>query len=184
MANYEKQLTKMIENDSYIMSILKVTEKVNLADGWICAGIIRNKVWDSLHSTTTPINDIDVIYFDTSDTSWELEKQIESELELLLPNQPWAVKNQARMHMKSGFEPFISSYDGVAHFPETPTAIAVRRCNKEIEIMAPYGIQDLFEMRVRPTPFYQLTSKFYPIYVERVKGKEWNKVWWNVSIDL
>ena len=177
MANYEKQLTKMIENDSYIMSILKVIEKVNLADGWICAGIIRNKVWDSLHSTTTPINDIDVIYFDTSDTSWEIEKQIESELELLLPNQPWAVKNQARMHMKSGFEPFISSYDGVAHFP-------VRRCNKEIEIMAPYGIQDLFEMRVRPTPFYQLTSKFYPIYVERVKGKVWNKVWWNVAIDL
>lgn len=116
---------------------------------------MRNKVWDTLHNTITPVNDIDVIYFDTSDISWEIEKELEKKLGCLLPNQPWTVKNQARMHSKSGFDPFTSSYDGVAHFPETPTALAVRFHHNKLEIMAPYGLNDLFELKVKPTPFYQ-----------------------------
>ncbi|MED3624647.1 nucleotidyltransferase family protein [Neobacillus thermocopriae] len=182
--DYEKQLIEIIKSDKYIMSILKVIENLHLNDAWVCAGLIRNKVWDILHNTVTPLNDIDVIYFDASDTSWEMEKQLENELNVLLPNQPWTVKNQARMHLKSGFNPFSSTYDGVAHFPETPTAIAVRLCNKELEIMAPYGIQDLFEMKVRPTPFYQKDSEFYSIYVERVKKKKWDEIWRSLSIEL
>ena len=184
MTNYEKRLIEIIKHDTYIISILKVVEKLNLYDAWVCAGLIRNKVWDILHNTTTPINDIDVIYFDASDTSWEMEKQLENELRVLLPNQPWSVKNQARMHLKGGFNPFTSSYDGVAHFPETPTAIAVRLCNKELEIMAPYGIQDLFEMKVRPTPFYQNNIEFYSIYAARIKKKKWNEIWKSLSIEL
>ncbi|AIM15579.1 MULTISPECIES: nucleotidyltransferase family protein [Neobacillus] len=182
--DYEKQLIEIIKSDKYIMSILKVIEKLNLNDAWVCAGLIRNKVWDILHNTVTPLNDIDVIYFDASDTSWEMEKQLENELNVLLPNQPWTVKNQARMHLKSGFNPFSSTYDGVAHFPETPTAIAVRLCNKELEIMAPYGIQDLFEMKVRPTPFYKKDSEYYSIYVGRVKKKKWDEIWRSLSIEL
>lgn len=184
MTIYEKQLIDIIKRDTYIISILKVVGKLNLNDAWICAGLIRNKVWDTLHNTTTPINDIDIIYFDTSDTSLEKEKQLETELGGLLPNQPWSVKNQARMHLKSGFDPFTSSYDGVAHFPEIPTAIAARLCNKKLEIMAPYGIKDLFEMKVRPTPFYQKNSEFYSIYVERIKKKKWVEIWKNLTIEL
>jgi len=184
LTNYEKQLIEIIKQDTYINSILKVVENLNLNDAWVCAGLIRNKVWDILHSTTTPINDIDVIYFDASNTSWEMEKQLENELRILLPNHPWSVKNQARMHLKSGFNPFTSSYEGVAHFTETPTAIAVRLWNNELEIMAPYGIQDLFEMKVRPTPFYQKNSEFYSIYVERIKKKKWDEIWKSLSIEL
>lgn len=184
MANFEKQLIEMIKQDSYLVSILKTVEKLKVNDAWVCAGLIRNKVWDKLHHIATPINDIDVIYYDPSNISWEIEKHLEKELGTLLPNQPWSVKNQARMHLKSGFDPFTSTYDGVAHFPETPTALALRLYNNEFEIMAPYGIQDLFEMKVKPTPFYQKQSDFYPIYIERMKNKKWNKIWWKVSIDL
>lgn len=184
MVNYEKQLIDIIEQDNYILSILKVVEELKLNDVWICAGIIRNKVWDSLNRTYTPINDIDVIYFDLSDISWEKEKEIEEKLEILLPNEPWSVKNQARMHLKSGFEPFNSSYDGVAHFPETPTAVALRLRNKEIEVLAPYGLKDLFEMKVKPTPFYQSNSYHHSIYIERVTSKQWKKTWNNLSIEV
>ncbi|AEB28876.1 protein of unknown function DUF925 [Carnobacterium sp. 17-4] len=173
MATYKKQLIEMITHDSYLLSILKAVEKLNLTDAWVCAGLIRNKVWDKLHNTTTPINDIDVIYFDTSDISLEIEKQLEKKLSCLLPNQPWTVKNQARMHSKSGFDPFTSSYDGVAHFPETPTAIAVRFYNKKIEIIAPHGLNDLFGLTVKPTPFYQQDSEFHSIYVDRIQNKKW-----------
>lgn len=184
MVNYENQLIKIIENDVYMTSILKAVEKLKLEDAWVCAGFIRNKVWDVLHNITTPLNDIDVIYFDTTDTSWEKEKQLEKELEILFPNQPWSVKNQARMHLISGFNPFTSSYDGVAHFPETPTAVAVRLSNQDFEIMAPYGIQDLFEMKVKPTPFYQKGVELHSIYVERIKKKKWDEIWKKLSIKL
>src|SRR5690625_2967130 len=165
-----------------MVSILKAVEKLKLKDSWVCAGFIRNKVWDVLHQIETPLNDIDVIYFDTTDTSWEKEKQLEKELEILFSDQPWSVKNQARMHMISGFKPFTSPYDGVAHFPETPTAIAVRMCHQDIEIMAPYGLQDLFELKVAPTPFYQKNYELHSVYVERIKKKKWNEVWGGLSI--
>ena len=103
MTTYEKQLIEIIEHDSYLLSVLKAVEKLNLTDGWVCAGLIRNKVWDKLHNTTTPINDIDVIYFDTSDISWEIEKELEKKLSYLLPNQPWTVK----IHFSYAFEKWI-----------------------------------------------------------------------------
>lgn len=184
MVDYEKKLKRIVENDVYMTSILKAVEKLNLEDAWVCAGFIRNKVWDISHNITTTLNDIDVIYFDTTDTSLEKEKQLEKELEFLLPDQPWSVKNQARMHLISGFKPFTSSYDGVAHFPETPTAIAVRMRNQDIEIMAPYGLQDLFEMRVKPTPFFQENNELLSTFVERIKKKKWNEIWERLSIKL
>ena len=184
MSKYEDQLISIIKNDHYIMSILEAVEELNLNDAWVSAGLIRNKVWDVLHNTKTPINDIDVIYFDSTDTSWENEKSIEQKLEVLLPNQPWSVKNQARMHLKNGLAPYTSSYDGVAHFTEIPTAIAVRLQQNELEVMAPYGVGDLFNKIVQPTPYFQKGSKLYTIYVSRMQEKQWDKIWGNLLIEL
>lgn len=184
MTDYEKQLIDMIENDESIISILKTVEKLNLNDAWVAAGLVRNKVWDVLHNIKTTINDIDVIYFNRTDTSWETEKELEKELGMLMPNQPWSVKNQARMHLKNGFDPYTSSYDGVAHFTEIPTAIAIKMCNGELKIMAPYGLEDLFEKVVKPTPFYQKTSKLHSVYVERLREKKWKGIWTGLSIEV
>lgn len=97
MDNYENRLKRIVENDVYMVSILQAVEKLKLEDAWVCAGFIRNKVWDNLHNIKTPLNDIDVIYFDNTDTSFEKEKQLEKELENLLPNKLWSVKNQVKM---------------------------------------------------------------------------------------
>ncbi|QNK89578.1 nucleotidyltransferase family protein [Sporosarcina sp. resist] len=184
MTNYETQLINIIKNDEYIISILKSVEKLNLNDAWVAAGLIRNKVWDVLHNINTPINDIDVIYFDNIDTSWETEKDLEKKLEILIPNQPWTVKNQARMHLKNGFDSYNSSFDGVAHFTEIPTAIAVKICNSELKIMAPYGLDDLFKKIVKPTPYYQNNSKLRSIYIERMQEKKWHEIWIDLSVEV
>lgn len=183
MKNYEKQLLEIIYQDKQMLSFLKAVEQLNLPDAWICAGLIRNKVWDILHNISTPYNDIDVIYFDTSDTSSDTEKQLEIELKAILPHQPWSVKNQARMHLKNGLAPFTSSYDGVVHFPETPTSLALQWKNGEIEIMAPYGLEDLFELKVEPTPLFRKGSEFHTIYLERIKKKKWEKTWNLLTIE-
>ncbi len=183
MPDYEERLLRIIDEDSHLMKILVAVERLNLNDAWICAGVIRNKVWDIYHQIQTPLNDIDVIYFDKSDTSYETEQNLEEKLNVLLPNYPWSVKNQARMHLKSGFSPYASSIDGVAHFPETPTAIAARKINNQIEIKSPYGLCDLFELNVRPTPYYKKGSDKYKIYLERVNHKKWEEKWFQLNIE-
>lgn len=182
VTNYEERLIALIAEDSQIQAVLAAVESLHLNDAWICAGIIRNKVWDTFHQINTPLNDIDVIYFDEKRISWEKEKELEEQLKGMVPNQPWSVKNQARMHVLNGFPPYTSSYDGVSHFPETPTAIAARIRDGVIEVMAPYGFDDLFQLQVRPTPYYQKNSEYHSIYLERIQKKEWTNVWKNVTI--
>lgn len=182
MASYESQLRQIIRSDNYIMTILKAVESLNLNDGWVAAGLIRNKVWDYLHSETTIINDIDVIYFDSLDISSKIEKDLEEKLETLMPTQLWSVKNQARMHLKNDFNRFKSSYDGVAHFPETPTAIAVKLHQNELVIMAPYGLEDLFERVVKPTPYFRNNHKLHAVYSERMNEKKWIETWSDLLI--
>ena len=138
--NYEERLIAILKNDPNILAILKAVEALNLPDCWICAGILRNKVWDFLHNTETPINDIDVIYYDVNDISIVKEQFYETLLHTLIPNLPWSVKNQARMHKKNNLAPYQSSSDGIRHFPETATAIGARMINNEIEIIAPHGL--------------------------------------------
>ncbi|WP_431026808.1 nucleotidyltransferase family protein [Lysinibacillus sp. LZ02] len=179
----EEKLKEIINNDAYIMSILRAVESLKLYDSWVCAGIIRNKVWDVSHKCTTPLNDIDVIYYDRYDTSLETEKLLENKLEALISNQLWSVKNQARMHIKNGVSAYLSSYDGVANFPETPTAIAVKIQNEELLIMAPYGLHDLFHHIVRPTPKFHQHMELYKIYRSRMKEKQWHKIWPRLVIE-
>lgn len=76
MINYDEKLKEVLQNDEYIMASLKAVEELNLEDAWIFAGLIRNKVWDTLANITTPIYDIDVICFDALDTSWGAEKKL------------------------------------------------------------------------------------------------------------
>lgn len=175
--SFELTLNNLLKSDAHLSSILKTVETLDLHDCWIAAGIIRNKVWDSLHNIKTETNDIDVIYFDEADTSIQAEKILEAKLNKLMPNQPWSVKNQARMHSKNNLPPYLCSFEGIANFPETPTAIAARIKQNKIELVAPYGLQDLFTYQVRPTPNYTKDSPLHPIYLQRVQEKNWEQTW-------
>ncbi|MGB6407586.1 MAG: nucleotidyltransferase family protein, partial [Planococcus donghaensis] len=83
-----------------MMSLLKAVKSADLRDGWICAGFVRSKIWDTLHgfNERTPLPDIDVIYFDDKNIGEEEEKEIEKNLIIMYPGIPWSVKNEARMH--------------------------------------------------------------------------------------
>lgn len=182
MTSHEERLINILKEDSYILSVLQTVEKLELNDCWVAAGLIRNKVWDTLQNCHTKINDIDVIYFDQTDLSKDTEKKLESKLEKWMPEQPWSVKNQARMHLKNNNLPYTSSFDGVSHFPETTTAVAAQLCQQEIKIMAPYGLEDLFNGIVKPTPYYLKDTELHTIYTERRQHKKWDTIWTNLVI--
>lgn len=47
-------------------------------------------------------------------------------------------------------EPYLSSADAIAPFPTFATAVGVRRINGELECCAPFGLDDLLGLVVRP----------------------------------
>ena len=174
----EKDLIALIQEDVAMMNILRQVQSLGLPDWCICAGFVRSKVWDYLHGfASTRWSDVDVVYFDRDHKEELREKQYEQWLRQQDPYVPWSVKNQARMHIKNGHVPYTSTADGLDNFPEVCTAIGVRMLlHGDVELLAPYGIDDLVNLLVRPTPFFMSDEK-RGIYEERMAAKKWEATW-------
>lgn len=124
---YLDDIREEILKDETIQSASLVVKQLKLNDWFVSAGLIRNFIWD--HYFGLPkhqlISDIDVIYFDKSSLDILIEKKIESELQFLMPQFNWSVKNQARMHLRNGDRPYTSSLDAMSFWPEIQTSIGV-----------------------------------------------------------
>lgn len=180
MLKEEENIIHLIRNDSWMMDILKTAQILQLPDWWICAGFVRSKIWDTLHdfSERTPLPDIYVVYFDAVNISVEKEKQYENQLHELMPNIPWSVKNQARMHERNRVAPYNSTVDGIAKFPETATALGVKLTDDQTVLLAaPHGVEDVIHLRIKPTPFFKESPERLEIFKERVEQKNWTAIW-------
>ena len=159
------------------MAMLAALATLELPDAWIAAGAIRNAVWDSLHgfSRSTPLNDVDVIWFGAGLPDPSFDILLERRLRALLPGVPWQVKNQARMHLRNGDAPYRDSVDAMRYWTETATAVAAGlNIDGGLEIAAPLGLDDLVGLAVRPVPRSRgdiATSE------ERIVSKRWLDLW-------
>lgn len=170
-------IERLLEAHAASHALLLHVESLGLPDAWIGAGFIRNRVGDVLHGhpiDVARLADVDVLFFDPDDTSKEREAEIERRLRALAPGIPWSVKNQARMHLRNGDAPYRDTLDAAAHWAETTTAIAARSVRGKVEVMAPYGVDDLLNLIVRPTPVF---GHKVNIYRERVMAKDWPARW-------
>ena len=181
----EADIINVIKEDEWMMSVLKNVRKLNLPDWWIGAGFIRSKVWDTLHNykVRTPLNDVDIIYFDKDDYSEEeansesTKKEIyyESLLKSNDSNVNWSVTNQARMHLFHNDRPYASSEDALSQWVETATCIGVRLLeNDELQLSTPRGIKDLVNLILRPSI---TTPEGIRSFDSRVKNKKWLIKW-------
>lgn len=163
------------------MEVLRAVCRLGLPDCWIGAGFVRNLVWDRLHgfAEATPLNDIDVLYFDPSDRSRETERKLEARLRRSLPGLPWSVRNQARMHRRNSDAPYRSTCHALTFWAETPTAVAVALRGTGIAVIAPFGTEDLMGLTVRPTPRFRHKMA---IYRARVAHKNWLALWPRLSV--
>ena len=88
----------------------------------------------------------------------------------------WSVKNQARMHGRNGDEPYASASEAMRCWPETATAVAVRRVGTDrCEVAAPFGLTDLMQLVLRPTP--RFVGEKRHVYEDRVRSKGWLTGW-------
>jgi hypothetical protein len=176
---------RLIATDIWRMDVLRAVHGLGLPDCWVGAGFVRALVWDHLHGydEPTPLDDVDVIFFDAGDTNEAEERRHEARLADLLAQVPWSVKNQARMHRRNGDEPYRDTSDALCHWLEMPTAVAVRMDDYEqLELLAPLGLDDLLAMRIVPTP--HALRRRLSAYRERVRAKPWARQWPRVEIEM
>ncbi|QKY69379.1 nucleotidyltransferase family protein [Lentibacillus sp. CBA3610] len=181
----ERDILNLISEDDWMMEILATVKSLNLPDWWICAGFIRSKIWDTLHGfrERTRVPDIDVIYFDNTNTDEVTEKRLEQKLIKIHPKEPWSVKNEARMHIANDIEPYSSSVDAISKFPETATALGVKLDKYDNLILAaPYGVEDVINLEVKPTSYFINSRGRISIYEERMVKKNWISKWNKIRI--
>lgn len=164
------------------MSALRCVARQHLKDWWVVAGFVRSLVWDSLHgySDRTIPTDIDVVFFDPSMPASE-DRVLEAALATDEPDYPWEVYNQAHMHTFNRHEPYRSSTDSISRWAETVSTVGVTLVEDEIIVSAPHGMDDLFNLVIRPTPHPQANRR---VFTERLAAKNWQARWPNAVIEM
>ena len=169
-------IESLVRRSEEMMRILQILRRTD-AKLYLGGGILRNKVWDYLHGyqSPTPIEDVDVIYFDKLSASKEHDADLELRLTQEIPNFRWSVKNQARMHNTNGDEPYQSIEDAVSKWPETATAFVFRFTHEgQLDFVTPFGFSDLFRLIVAPTPHFETQGARFR---SRVDKKGWKRTW-------
>ena len=171
---------QLVTKDALRRETLECLRVLDLSDGYIAAGFVRNLVWDHLHNKLipTPLNDVDVIYFDLDETNTDKYKDYQQTLKIMMPEVNWQVRNQALMHSQNGDLPYKNSLDAMGYWPEKETAVAIRKlASGELECIAAFGFESLFNLQLTHNP-----KREKAVFTQRVKAKGWLKQWPKLTI--
>jgi hypothetical protein len=161
--NPEARLEAILRASPSLMQVLTVARDIDLPDWLLFSGAIYQRVLNSLTGRDLDygIKDYDLGYFDP-DVSYEAEdvviKRVAAAFEPPL-SEMVEVRNQARVHLwfegKFGepYAPLASSGEALARFVSPLYAVGVRlEADDVLTIVAPFGLDDLFALRLRPNP--------------------------------
>ena len=175
------ELRAILRAEPWLVRVLTVVAALDLPDCWVGAGAVRDLVWDVQYGAgfdPANIADVDVVFFDADDLTAKHEHDLEARLHAAEPAVNWDVKNQARVHLwfEQRFgcpaDPLHSTYDGVATRPERASAVAVRLdAHGEIEVLAPYGLDDLLDGVWRRNPV-RVTDAEWQARLDRKRPRE------------
>ena len=179
-----QDLLQAIQLNTDLMKILIIIRNLGLKDSWLAAGSIRNFIWNLL-SDKSPFDretDVDVIFFDP-DISYEETVSLEKKLREDFPQYQWELKNQVYMHQHSPHTvPYTSSRDAMSKYPERCTAVGLRlNEDSTLELFAPYGLEDILNFQVHPTPHFLENEDRMKLYQTRLSKKNWQEKWENLT---
>ena len=178
---YTEQLFALLQQHAPLMAILREL-RVLAPHAYIAAGVLRHLVWAHLHEQAYVLDhtEIDVVFYDPRPQSRIYEQQWAENLTEKFPNIQWDVTNQAWVHLwyrtdqNQGIAPLTSIAHALSLWPETATALAVRLDqNHQLECIAPLGLDDLFELKLRWNP----TLVSYQVFERRLLTKQFLNKW-------
>ena len=147
-----------------LMTVLRAARSLALPDWLIFSGAVYQPVWNHLtgRDPSYGIKDYDLGYFDATDTSYEAEDAVIRRVAAAIApplRDMVEVRNQARVHLwfeDHYGEPYTAlscSAEALARFTAPAFAVGVRlTADDSLIVEAPFGLDDLFAMVIRPNP--------------------------------
>lgn len=159
-------LKDIILSEDWLVEALHRLDGMRLTDSWIVAGALYNMAWNRLtdRPSLRGIKDVDIFYFDDHDLTYEAEDRVIRCAAEVFSGMavPAEVRNQARVHLWFGrhfgfeIEPIADCHDAVSRFSSVAYCVGARLDETgDLQIMAPYGLDDLFSFRIRPNRYYE-----------------------------
>jgi hypothetical protein len=188
MSHLEARLTGILRATPGLMRVLAAARDLALPDWLVFSGAVYQPVWN--HLTGRPLEhglkDYDLAYFDASDISYEAEDRVIRKVAAAF-DAPLAAmveaRNQARVHLwfedhfGEPYSPLGCSAEALNRFTAPAFAVGARLlADSQIEVVAPFGLEDLFALRLRANP--QRPSPAFARTAARAKRR-----WPEIAID-
>ena len=167
MSELERRLEAILRAVPSVMQVLRTARDLDLPEWLLFSGAVYQPVLNHLTGRALDygIKDYDLAYFDASDISYEAEdvviRRAAAAFEPPLREQV-EVRNQARVHLwfegKFGepYAPLTCTADALARFVSPLFSVGVRlEPDGRLTVVAPFGLEDLFALRLRPNPSRQ-----------------------------
>lgn len=174
--DYQAATSLLLQKDAFRLRCLQAALSLQLTDWYLGAGFLRNAIWDHLHqhATATPLNDIDLVYFDATDLSISTEQRYTKMLSTLMPDVHWEVKNQARMHLYHQHQPYQNCAEGIQQWVEVPTCVGVRlEADGSFSYYSTFGLQQNWSLELKINPLNPRPALFQ----QRIQQKGWLQLW-------
>ena len=174
--DHQAATAQLLLQDEFRLRCLKAACSLQLPDWYLGAGFLRNAIWDHLHKhqIATPLNDIDLVYFDAEDVSESTEQRYAAALSALVPEVCWEVKNQARMHLRHQHAPYQRCSDGIQYWVEVPTCVAVRlEPDGQLQFYTTFGLAENWSLDIKINPLNPRPALFQ----QRIQEKGWLQRW-------
>lgn len=167
----QEQLIEWISKDECFTEIFNILERYHLPDATLCAGAVRDLVWNRIEGRPSSImrNNLDVYYNDPGE-SYEHYLTVQSTLNQRHSKYLWDLRNICLKKRHSDKSPDGSTIEAViAGFPEKCSAVGITRDSAgKYTVIAPYGLEDLFSETVSPTGAIDELA-----FRRRVERKKW-----------
>ena len=159
-----EELTDIVRADAGLMHVLTTVRALDLPDWRLVSGAVYQAVWNV--KTGRPagygVKDYDLAYFDGSDLSYDAEdvviKRVAAAFDAPFRSQV-EVRNQARVHLwfqdrfGEPYEALGSTDEALGRFVAPTFAVGLRlEADDAISVAAPFGLEDVFAMTIRPNP--------------------------------
>jgi hypothetical protein len=160
----EERLRAIIRGNPTLMEVLRSARDLDLPDWLIFSGAVYQPVWNHLtgRAPNHGIKDYDLAYFDASDLSYEGEDEVIRRVAAAFEpplREAVEVRNQARVHLwfedhfGEPYTPLADTAEALTRFAAPAFAVGVRlEADDSPTILAPFGLDDIFAMRLRPNP--------------------------------
>jgi hypothetical protein len=159
-----ERLTEIVCATPPLMQVLSVARGLCLPDWLVFSGAVYQPVLNHLTGRALDygIKDYDLGYFDASDLSYDAEDAIIRRVKAVFEEPLRSmveVRNQARVHLwfetkfSEPYGPLSSTAVALERFASPTFAVGVRlESDDRLHIEAPFGLADLFALRLRPNP--------------------------------